>query len=251
MNEKILAWVRSHRVHTIAAIVIVAAALIIIVILGAFGKSAGEKSEIGKTVKVEEAGENAGDDTDAGSDVDQEAEEVIEKTDADSASGRPTESGDTPSDKSPASGGNNSSASDSGSGGSESPSGEVSSGGAPSGGSGSSDSGSGSVHQHNWQAHQVWVPNIVTVEDAPEQTVHGARLYTQQGDGSIANGETYWFENGFTIDNLKEIIKNKIRNEGYIGSYQNLQKTVPAVTHTEDQGSYQIDYYYCECGATK
>lgn len=96
------------------------------------------------------------------------------------------------------------------------------------------------------------MPNIVTVVDVPEQKVEGARLYTRQADGSwIANGETYWFENGFTVNDLEALIKDKIRNEGYIGSYQNLKRTVPAVTHTEDQGSYHTDYYYCECGATK
>ena len=96
------------------------------------------------------------------------------------------------------------------------------------------------------------MPNIVTVVDVPEQKVEGARLYTRQADGSwIANGETYWFENGFTVNDLEPLIKDKIRNEGYIGSYQNLENTVPAVTHTEDQGSYHTDYYYCECGATK
>ncbi|HJD24143.1 MAG TPA: hypothetical protein H9694_08365 [Firmicutes bacterium] len=108
------------------------------------------------------------------------------------------------------------------------------------------------AHQHNWQAHMVWVPDIVTVVDEPERTVQGARLYTQNADGSwTSNGETYWFEDGFTLDDLKAIIKDKVKNEGYIGSYLNVKKTIPAVTHTEDHGSYQVDYYYCSCGATK
>lgn len=178
----------------------------------------------------------------ASSETKQEAADVKEKTGTDTKPIRPTGSANNSSDKNSGSNGNTSSASGS----------ENEGGSSSTGNPGASDSDSESGHQHNWQAHQVWVPNIVTVVDVPEQKVEGARLYTQQADGSwIANGETYWFENGFTVDDLKAIIIDKIRNEGYIGSYQNLNKTVPAVTHTEDQGSYQIDYYYCECGATK
>lgn len=107
------------------------------------------------------------------------------------------------------------------------------------------------THTHNWKERKVWVSNIVTVVDEPEHVVYGAQLYTKQADGTwLSNGETYWFENGFTIDDLKAIIKDKMINEGYIGNYVNREKTIPAVTHTEDHGSYQISYY-CECGATK
>lgn len=178
----------------------------------------------------------------ASSETKQEATDVKEKTDTDTEPIRPTGSANNSSDRNSGSNGNTNSVSGSGNEGGSSSTGDP----------GTSDPDPESGHQHNWQAHQVWVPNVVTVVDVPEQTVEGARLYTQQADGSwIANGETYWFENGFTVDDLKAIIVDKIRNEGYIGSYQNLEKTVPAVTHTEDQGSYQTDYYYCECGATK
>lgn len=123
----------------------------------------------------------------------------------------------------------------------------------PAGTGASTDTGASQpAHQHNWQPHEVWVPNIVTVVDEPEQVVYGAQLYTQHSDGSwVSDGETYWFENGFTQDDFKQILKDKIKNEGYIGNYVNRTKTVPAVTHEEDQGSYQVDYYYCDCGATK
>lgn len=107
-------------------------------------------------------------------------------------------------------------------------------------------------HQHSWKAHKVWVSKMVTVVDEPEHVVAGAQLYTEQPDGTwLSNGETYWFENGFTIDDLEEIIFDKMKNEDYIGNYVNRKKTVPAVTHTEDHGSYQTDYYYCSCGAVK
>ena len=98
----------------------------------------------------------------------------------------------------------------------------------------------------------MWVENIVTVVDTPEQTVRGAQLYTEHADGQwVSDGEIYWFENGFTMEDLKAIIKNKIKNENYIGNYVNRTKTIPAVTHEEDHGNYQTDYYYCACGATK
>ena len=111
-----------------------------------------------------------------------------------------------------------------------------------------------SSHVHTWVDHTAtrWVSNIVTVVDEPAQTIQGARLYTKNADGNwIANGETYWFENGFTIDDFKSILKDKVKNEGYIGNYQNVTKTVPAVTHTEDQGYNEtyVDYQYCSvCG---
>ena len=124
--------------------------------------------------------------------------------------------------------------------------------------SGSSSSGSSSqtTHTHLWQEHTAtrWVSNWVTVTDIPEQTIYGARLYTQHSDGSwVSDGEEYWFENGFTTDDLASIIKDKIKNEGYIGNYLNISKTVPAVTHEEDQGYYEtyVDYQYCSCGATR
>ena len=42
-------------------------------------------------------------------------------------------------------------------------------------------------------------------------------------------------------------------NERYIGNYVNRTKTIPAVTHTEDQGYWEtyVDYQYCDCGARR
>ena len=112
------------------------------------------------------------------------------------------------------------------------------------------------AHVHSWKDHttQRWVSNIVTVVDTPAQTINGAQLYTLHSDGEwYSDGEIYWFENGFTIDDLKKIIKDKIKNERYIGNYVNRTKTIPAVTHTEDQGYWEtyVDYQYCDCGARR
>ncbi len=97
------------------------------------------------------------------------------------------------------------------------------------------------IHEHTWgspyyvvdkEAEYEWV----TVVDTPEHTVYGAQLYTEQPDGTwLGNGEIYWFENGFTIEDFQEILKDMIKNEGYIGNYVNVEKTVPAVTHEEYQ----------------
>ncbi len=134
----------------------------------------------------------------------------------------------------------------------------------------SSNSGQSSAqpHSHTWVDHtaskQVWVSNIVTVPDYETQTIYGARFYTMNSDGSMtANGPTYWFENGFTKDDLKAIIRNGIKNADenglyngvYYGNYQNVTKTeqVQVGSHEEDQGYYEeqsyIDYQYCAvCG---
>ena len=125
-----------------------------------------------------------------------------------------------------------------------------------SGSNSSSDQTAKTSHTHKWKSHTAkrWVSNWVTVVDTPARTVYGARLYTENSDGTwTANGETYWFENGFTSSDLAAIIKDKMKNEGYIGNYQNVSKTVPAVTHQEDQGYYEeyVDYQYCGCGATR
>ena len=73
---------------------------------------------------------------------------------------------------------------------------------------------SGTVHQHQWQAHETWVPNIVTVVDVPEQVIRGAQFYVEDGDGdpntlTSKGGPIYWFEDGFTMDDLEEIIMDR------------------------------------------
>lgn len=125
--------------------------------------------------------------------------------------------------------------------------------------SSSSSSANGSskpTHVHNWKDHtaQRLVSKKVTVVDEPAKTVQGAQLYTQHDDGTWhSDGKIYWFENGFTLDDFKTILKNKIRNEGYMGNYVNRTKTIEAVTHEEDQEYYEtyVDYQYCDCGARR
>lgn len=137
--------------------------------------------------------------------------------------------------------------------------------------SGDSGGGQASAHTHSWKDHtatrQVWVENWVTVPDYETQTIYGARFYVPTGTPGeyIANGPTYWFENGFTQDDLKAIISNALRNADenglyngvYYGNYQNVSKAeqVQVGSHQEDQGWYEteayVDYQYCDCGARK
>ena len=124
-------------------------------------------------------------------------------------------------------------------------------------------------HKHVWKDHtsskRVWISDVVEVPVYETKTIYGAQFYTEQPDGTfISNGPTYWFEDGFTIDDLKEIIRNALKNghdgvvDGiYYGNYVNRTKTEKIQTGTkqEDQGHYETEYYvdyqYCDCGATR
>lgn len=131
---------------------------------------------------------------------------------------------------------------------------------------------SSSTHKHVWKDHKAkkWVSHMVTVDDYETKTIKGARFYTYSGKNELgqptytANGPTYWFENGFTEKDLKNImvtgIKNADENGLYNGvnyrNYQNVSKTekVKVGSHQEDQGHYEeyVDYQYCSiCGAKK
>ena len=143
------------------------------------------------------------------------------------------------------------------------------------GGSAHTPQSSASSHSHVWKDHiatkQVWVPNMVTVDDYETQTISGAQFYTFSGYNELgqptytSDGPTYWFENGFTMDDLKEIIVEGLRNADetgcyngvYYGNYVNRTKTenIKVGSHQEDHGSYQtetyVDYQYCDCGARR
>lgn len=92
------------------------------------------------------------------------------------------------------------------------------------------------AHQHSWKQHtaQKWVSNMVTVPDYETQKVYGARFYvpTDVPGQYIAKGPEYWFENGFTRDDLNAIIYNAMKNADENGlyngvsysSYQNITK---------------------------
>ena len=139
--------------------------------------------------------------------------------------------------------------------------------GSNTGNSGGSDKPSTPAHQHSWKQHtaQKWVSNMVTVPDYETQKVYGARFYVPTGTPGqyIAKGPEYWFEKGFTRDDLNAIIYNAMKNADENGlyngvdysSYQNIEKTVQVQvgSHQEDHGHYEtyVDYEYCDCGVTR
>ena len=129
-------------------------------------------------------------------------------------------------------------------------------------------------HSHVWKDHivakRVWEPNIVEVPVYENKKVHGAQFYTFSGYNElgqeewIANGPIYWFENGFTIDDLNDIIYNALLQspDGVVDGvlyahYANIQRydKVQTGTTQEDHGTYKtenyVDFQYCDCGAIR
>ena len=256
-------WARSHRARLIAGGAIMAVLALAIVLAVAGTATLPVPTEAARTSSAAKAAEgDLADDAakaDAGS----------APTSGNASSSDAADKGDS---STKASDGRGSSAA----GGSASASDSSSSAGASgSAGTGSSSSdsatagsGSSASHTHSWKNHtatrQVWVSNMVTVPDYETQTVYGARFYTMSGDGTyVANGPTYWFENGFTTADLQDIIRTGIKNADenglyngvYYANYQNVSKTVQVQvgSHQEDQGHYEtesyVDYQYCSCGA--
>lgn len=257
------AWARSHRARLIAGGAIMAVLALAIVLAVAGTATLPVPTEAARTSSAAKAAEgDLADDAakaDAGS----------APTSGNASSSDAADKGDS---STKASDGRGSSAA----GGSASASGSSSSAsasGSAGSGSNSSDSstagsGSSASHTHSWKNHtatrQVWVSNMVTVPDYETRTVYGARFYTMSGDGTyVANGPTYWFENGFTTADLQDIIRTGIKNADenglyngvYYANYQNVSKTVQVQvgSHQEDQGHYEtesyVDYQYCSCGA--
>lgn len=113
--------------------------------------------------------------------------------------------------------------------------------------SGNNAQASKPAHQHSWVAHtatrQVWVPNIVTVDDYQKQQV-------QVGGHRVCNCGA--------INPSDEHIMNHLRNGEPDNTWTEPDyewQNVKVGSHTEDHGSYTTetytDYYYCSCGATK
>lgn len=108
------------------------------------------------------------------------------------------------------------------------------------------------AHQHTWKDHvvttQIWIPNIVVVEDYGE--IPGEAYdyficdcgYGTEDAGAIESHIVAHVENG-EFKNFGIQTRYKDPTYGVIG------------THEEDQGHYEtssyVDYQYCDCGATK
>ena len=129
-------------------------------------------------------------------------------------------------------------------------------------------------HEHNWAAHtnQRWVSKIVTVVDEPERyeeyTIFQIYWYntgtweeTRDPDrfrewAYSEYGSLYPF---YHIERMEDnplfLGYNELGQPSFIGDHVlwGGYDFIPAVTHEEDQGYYEtyVDYYYCDCGATK
>lgn len=160
-------------------------------------------------------------------------------------------------------------------------SGTSSSGQAESSGStasaGSAGGGESSGHQHVWVDHttKVWVSNIVTVVDQPEQVTEYSlyRMYWyntgtwEETRDAARFDEWYHSEWGSLYPLMHPFARpednplfqkyNEYGQAVYTGDHSiihPLYDVVPAVTHEEDQGYYedQVDYQYCSvCGARR
>lgn len=107
------------------------------------------------------------------------------------------------------------------------------------------------VHEHVWKEHtattQTWIPNIVTVEDYETQYVvvggHAICSCGYETDDADSMREHY----------KAGLLAGTCINFGTQPVYGEQQVLVG--THEEDQGHYEtstyVDYYYCDCGATK
>lgn len=130
-------------------------------------------------------------------------------------------------------------------------------------GSGGSSSSTAKQHTHNWKEHmatqQVWVPNIVTVDDYEDQQVVtgyyecdcGARFeLSEEGAAALLEHQE---------TNLLSVANGTATGEvkcfGYMSHEYYDTQPVKVGSHEEDHGHYEtstyVDYYYCDCGATK
>ena len=129
-------------------------------------------------------------------------------------------------------------------------------------------------HKHNWTAHtsQRWVSQIVTVVDEPERSEKYARFkfywyntgtWEETRDPARfeewANSEYGQLYPFYHIQNIEDnplfLGYNELGQPSFRGDHVMSEgwDVIPAVTHEEDQGYYEtyVDYYYCDCGATK
>lgn len=133
-------------------------------------------------------------------------------------------------------------------------SGNSSSGNTGSGNSGSAPTAKPEVpaHEHTWHEHtatkQEWVPNVVVVDDyQTQQVVVGFYFECNCGATFQPNDPT------FDEHLMNHVLAGEPSNTWTVDKYEEQQ--VKVGSHEEDHGHYEtvsyVDYYYCDCGATK
>lgn len=131
----------------------------------------------------------------------------------------------------------------------------------------SSGSGSGNSaptpvpHTHNWKEHttvrQVWVPNIVVVDDYEDRDKVVGYHECDCGARFEYGEEAAFHEHMET--NILEAAKNGTLDSCPCGGSNAFEwietEHVKVGSHEEDHGHYEnetyVDYYYCDCGARK
>lgn len=108
------------------------------------------------------------------------------------------------------------------------------------------------AHTHSWIEHtatkQVWVANIVIVDDYEEQIVGKTPEIATCECGYVTDADSM-FEH-FKACNVSKGSTYYTTEGG-----QDIIEQVKVGSHEEDKGHYEtknyVDYYYCECGETK
>lgn len=110
------------------------------------------------------------------------------------------------------------------------------------------------AHTHNWKEHtvteQVWVPNIVVVDD------YEYRVVGRTDDVAICNncGYTTTSRDDIVSHIEKHIIAGE-KTQFTIQPGYDIIEQVKVGSHEEDRGHNEtktyVDYYYCDCGETK
>lgn len=107
------------------------------------------------------------------------------------------------------------------------------------------------VHEHVWHEHtatrQEWVPNVVVVDDYQTQQVEVYR------NTECICGAVFTSAAGQDEHAMAHILAGEPSNTHTVPVYEEQQ--VKVGSHEEDHGHYEtvtyVDYYYCDCGATK
>ena len=107
------------------------------------------------------------------------------------------------------------------------------------------------AHEHVWHEHtatrQEWVPNVVVVDDYQTQQVEVcSNIQCNCGAVLTSAGE-------LEQHSTAHILAGEPDNWRTVPVYEEQQ--VKVGSHEEDHGHYEtvtyVDYYYCDCGATK
>ncbi|MDE7446258.1 MAG: hypothetical protein K2N15_11255 [Lachnospiraceae bacterium] len=109
------------------------------------------------------------------------------------------------------------------------------------------------AHTHVWKEHtaskQEWVPNVVTVPDYTTQQVKVGTIIRCNCGAEFDANDYERFESHM----MAHLLAGEPDNHSTVPVYE--EQTVQIGSHEEDQGHYDtvsyVDYYYCDCGATK